>query len=232
MHFTLEGITVGRAGALRLDISHLVLDQRPTLLLGVNGAGKSTLMRILGGSTKKLSGEITRAGRVAFVEQKFRPVYGFTAQEYCAYVAWLKGQQRSVAQREADRWLSFVGLHSQSGQRCETLSGGQQARLAIATALNSGADFLVLDEPGASLDVIAKEELRSIYARISEAGQGLLVSTHEASELAPPFERVLVLDKGQLRFDGTPEEFLSLGSSSSSEIADLARAFSQVRRQN
>lgn len=231
-------LQIQRNGRYILDIPHLELDNRPTLLLGANGAGKSTLMGTLTGRVKPTAGEIQTDGRIAFVEQRFRPIVGFTSAEYCAYVAWLNGQKRSTARKEATKWLEFVGLRSVVSQRCESLSGGERSRLAIATALNSGGARLLFDEPSASLDPLNKELVSDVYRRIAASGNALTVSTHDAGELQDPFTRVLALHEGQLLFDGTPEEFLSLSENSGAEdsgddslppMVRLARSF--ARRQ-
>lgn len=235
MFLTASSIQVRRKDRTILDIPHLELDDRPTLLLGANGAGKSTLFRVLTGRLSPTSGEVEGDGRITMVEQLFQPIIGFTSAEYCAYVAWLNGQRRATARAEAARWLDFVGLTAVATQRCESLSGGEKARLAIATALNSGTARLFLDEPSAALDPLNKELVSDIYQNIAESGSALTVSTHDAGELQSPFTRVLVLHKGQLHFDGTPEEFLRLGVNSPKNnpgqdpAAALARSF--ARRQ-
>lgn len=228
MPISVSNLEISRSGKILLRIPELTLDHVPTLLLGVNGAGKSTLLKTLCSKTGESKGKVYSQEKIAFVEQEFRPIVGFTSAEYCAYVAWLHGQSRKVSQDEANKWLGFVGLDSATTQRRETLSGGQKARLAIATALNSGADFLLLDEPSASLDPLSKEKTREIYHRIVENGQGLLVSTHDSGELHAPFERVIVLHEGEIVFDGTRNSFIELAQQSGDSPAHiLARSFVQ-----
>ncbi len=228
MAVSIDNLRVERSGRAILEIPHLNLSDQPTLLLGVNGAGKSTLLKAIAARRPKQRGVVSVSGTVAFVEQEFRPIVGFSALEYCAYVAWLAGQQRKVARRDAAEWLRFTNLASVSDQRCETLSGGEKARLAIATALNSGADILLLDEPSASLDPISKVQIAEVYQRIVDNGQSLLVSTHDAGELRAPFAQVFVLDSGHVVFDGTREGFLSLAHEAGDSAAHvLARSFVQ-----
>ena len=230
MSILAESVVVQRSGATVLNCQHLTLDQRPTLLLGANGAGKTTLLSVLAGQVEPSEGYVQASGRVALVEQSFRPIVGFSSAEYCAYVAWLHGQNRKRARDKSRYWLEFVDLSRVSQQRCESLSGGERARLAIATALNSGAEILLLDEPSAALDPLNKQAITEIYQRVADAGQTLVVSTHDAGELQRPFERVVVLDHGVIHFDGERSEFLELAAQRGNTPAHiLARSFAQRR---
>lgn len=225
MSVCLENIEVSYNHRTTLNVPHLEIDSRPTLLLGPNGAGKTTLMNIAAQTAKPSSGRVVCDARTVYVAQKFAPIIGFTCVEYCAYVAWLQGQSRALAIRQAADQLAFVGLASMRSARCETLSGGESARLAVATALNSGASTLLLDEPSASLDPHSKQQLTEIYQRVVDRGQNLVVSTHDAAELHAPFERVLVLLEGRIEFDGSRARFAELGRTENSPVAALSRAF-------
>ncbi|MCX2162617.1 ATP-binding cassette domain-containing protein [Corynebacterium auriscanis] len=224
-----KALKVQRSKRIILDIPKLMIDARPALLLGANGAGKSTLFSVLASESSQRDGVIRRKGSISVVEQSFKPIIGFTSAEYCAYVAWLFGQDRKLAKKQSLDWLDFVDLSRVAGQRCESLSGGERSRLAIATALNSGAQTLLLDEPSAALDPLNKEHMTEVYQRIVDKGHNLVVSTHDAGELQKPFERVIVLDKGKLYFDGSRQDFVQLASESENSPAHiLSRSF--VRR--
>lgn len=185
-----------------IEIHNLPFDETPTLLLGVNGAGKTTLLRVLARELRPQRGQAPKPGSVVYIPQKFTPIRGFTVLDYAAYVAWLHGQNRSRAGKNARSWVEFVGLTAEINQDCNRLSGGQQAKLQLAAGLNAGARTLLLDEPSASLDPIAKTELQQLYSTIINDGIGLWVSTHQPHEVAPPFTRVVVLDRGQVIFSG------------------------------
>lgn len=226
-----SALSVRRSNKIILDIPQLVIDERPTLLLGANGAGKSTLFSALASDSSPSEGTVLRTGSISIVEQTFNPITGFTSSEYCAYVAWLFGRDKKAAKKESLYWLDFVDLSRVSNQRCESLSGGECSRLAIATALNSGAETLLLDEPSAALDSLNKEHVTEVYQRIVERGHNLVVSTHDSGELQRPFERVLVLDKGKLHFDGSRRDFVQLAREPGDSPAHiLSRSF--VRRGN
>lgn len=229
MPSTLQEVRIDTKTRTILDISQLTFDFRPTLLLGANGAGKSTLMQVLTGERQPTAGVVHNNGTLAFVEQQFRPIIGFTCLEYCAYAAWLRGQDRRVARENALAWLEFVSLEQLASQRCQHLSGGEEARLAIATALNSGAETLLLDEPSAALDPLHKDQITQVYQRIVAAGHALVVSTHDAGEIQDPFQRVLVLDQGKLCFDGSCAEFLAAAYTAQHPAQALAQSFLRRR---
>lgn len=221
----LENVEVRRGRRVTCTVPRLQLDERPTLLLGPNGAGKTTLMNVAAGILQPSSGRVVRSGRTVYVPQKFTPIVGFSCLEYCAYVAWLQGQFSSAARADAPRWLDFVGLAALRGHRCDRLSGGEAARLGLATALDSAADTLLLDEPSASLDPLSKQQLTETYQRVAGRGHAIVVSTHDAGELQAPFSRVLVVLEGAIAFDGNRDEFRQLGETGSGPVAVLARSF-------
>jgi len=175
------------------------------LLLGRNGAGKTTLLRLAAGLLKPKSGKIHRPGRVLYLPQQFVLVPGFTCSEYVSHLAWLNGQGRRQAKTEAPRWLAAVGLDGYERHSCQKLSGGQQSRLALAMALNSGAELVLLDEPGAALDPLSKEMLRELYGMVVSAGMNLVVSSHDPTDILGPFARVVIIDRGAVRFDNSPQ---------------------------
>ncbi|MDO4928250.1 MAG: ATP-binding cassette domain-containing protein [Corynebacterium sp.] len=230
MNMNLSEVQVAAKHRTILEIPYLEIDARPTLLLGANGAGKSTLLNVLAGLRKVSHGSVHTVGNVTLIEQQFRPIVGFNALEYCAYTAWLQGQKQVQARKNAQGWLEFVGLQEVMEQRCEHLSGGEQARLAIATGLNTGADTLLLDEPSAALDPLHKNEISRVYERIVAGGHRLLVSTHDAGEIQSPFQRVLVLDHGRICFDGACPEFFAVAQTPSDHPAkQLAQSFLRRR---
>lgn len=190
-----------------IEVHDLPFDKTPTLLLGVNGAGKTTLLRILAGELTPHTGQAPATGSVVYVPQKFTAIRGFTVLDYATYVAWLHGQNRTSAGKNARGWVEFVGLGAEIDHDCARLSGGQQAKLQLAAGLNAGADTLLLDEPSASLDPIAKAELQRLYSDIINDGTGLWVSTHQPHEVAAPFTRVVVLDHGGVIYTGGLADF-------------------------
>lgn len=219
-----------------VEVHSLEVPTSPTVILGVNGAGKTTLMKLLAGQLTPSKGAVPKLGRAVYVPQHFENINGARIVDYVSYVAWLNGAGWRESKRSAAYWIEFVGLKTHAHKQCSKLSGGQQARVQIATALNSNAEHILLDEPSAALDPLAKRDLQGLYRSIVESGVGLWVSSHQPLEVEKPFEHVLVLHEGRVEFQGPISDFLrvgreSLGTEKSHQYSDtvrnLAKAFSR-----
>jgi len=175
-------------------------------LVGPNGAGKTTLVRALVGTTDA-DGRVELFGhpprdldreRIGLLPQAFDPPARLTARELVSYYASLYDRPRAV-----DRVLSDVGLDALD-THYEDLSGGQQRRACVATALVNDPDLLVLDEPTTGVDPAGRRALWDLLAGRAAAGTTVLLTTHymeEAQELA---DRVGLLDDGTLLAVDTP----------------------------
>lgn len=222
-----------------IEVRSLEVPASPTVILGVNGAGKTTLMKLLAGQLKPSKGAVPKLGRAVYVPQHFESINGARVVDYVSYVAWLNGAGWAESKRSAAYWIEFVGLKTHAHKQCSKLSGGQQARVQIATALNSNAEHILLDEPSAALDPLAKRELQGLYRSIAESDVGLWVSSHQPLEVEKPFEHVLVLHEGRVEFQGPMRDFLRIGRESlepekllrySDTVRNLAEAFSRDGR--
>ena len=138
-------------------------------LLGANGAGKTTLMRMICGILKPTSGTIS-FDNMDVTEENYRAILGylpqdfgyypeFTGQDFLMYMAALKGIVKSQAKRQTSELLEIVSLQDAAKKKIKTYSGGMKQRLGIAQALLNDPKLLVLDEPTAGLDVMARNEM-------------------------------------------------------------------------
>jgi ABC-2 type transport system ATP-binding protein len=195
-------------------------------LLGPSGCGKTTLMRALVGVQRGVRGTATVLGspagsaalrqRVGYVTQA-PAVYGdLTVDENVRYFAALHG---SAAADVVDQ----VGLAGQRQQLVSTLSGGQRARVSLATALLGAPELLVLDEPTVGLDPVLRRDLWSMFRSLADAGSALIVSSHVMDE-ARRCDRLLLLRDGHLVADDTLPDLLSRTGTSDVEAAFLALA--------
>ncbi|MDR3117791.1 MAG: ABC transporter ATP-binding protein [Puniceicoccales bacterium] len=183
------------------------------VLLGASGCGKTTLLHALGGLLAPTRGRVIWEGRdvfalgrerdslrgrtLGFVFQRHTLLPELTALENVQFPGRVLGIGESRGR--AEELLAAVGLAQRQKSLPAELSGGEQQRVAIARALLCRPPFLLADEPTGNLDGAAAERVRKLlFALARERGSGLLVATHDGS-FAAGADRVLRLERGQLR---------------------------------
>ena len=188
-----------------------------TALVGPNGAGKTTLLQLAIGLTAPTTGSVDVLGwsartqplvvlaRTGFVAQD-RPLYkGFRVSEM------LEAGRRLNARWEGERAVERLrGLEIPLDQRVDRLSGGQQAQVALALALAKRPELLLLDEPVASLDPLARREfLEVLMATVAEEGFTVVLSSHVLADLERVCDHLVLLDRSRVRLSGEIEGLLS-----------------------
>lgn len=167
----------GRLGALTLDVD--LSAPRRLVLVGENGAGKSTVLRTVAGAELGLDARIELAGvRLDRLPPERRRI-GFVPQGGALFPHLTALHNVAFAHRDLDRarrWLEIFGASHLADRRPAALSGGERQRIALARALASDADLLVLDEPFAALDVGARRAARAAVAAIDRP---LVIATHD-----------------------------------------------------
>jgi ABC-2 type transport system ATP-binding protein len=190
-------------------------------LVGANGAGKSTLMSIVAGLLPATSGEILVGGRRVEARHGTRPAdtahrVAILAQDKPLYreftvadmLAFGRRTNRVWDQRRALSWLERFDVPL--GRRCGRLSGGQRAQVALAVALGGCPGVLLLDEPLANLDPVARTEVTGeLIAEVAESEMTVMLSTHIVAELAGVGEHLLLLAAGRPVLAGDIEELLA-----------------------
>jgi len=200
-----------------LDNLRLSLGRGVTGLLGPNGAGKTTLLRIVATSIAPDHGQVRLLGRDPLGTQsdltEIRRHLGYLPQElglpgdmttfgFLDYVAVLKEWNDHEARtREVRRVIDIVDLTDCTTKRVTRLSGGQRRRVALAQALLGEPSLLVLDEPTTGLDPNQRASLRRTLSEIA-VDATVLLSTHQTEDIAALCERVVVLARGEVLFDG------------------------------
>jgi ABC-2 type transport system ATP-binding protein len=179
-------------------------------LIGPNGAGKTTLVRALTGTTDA-EGTVRLFGRpvadvdearLGLLPQSFSPASRLTARELVDYYAGLYDADRV---RSTAAVLDEVGLGDDADVRYEDLSGGQQRRACVATALVNDPDLLFLDEPTAGVDPAGRRALHALVERLASEGTTVFLTSHSMSEVAALADRVGLLRDGDLVAVGPPD---------------------------
>jgi ABC-2 type transport system ATP-binding protein len=190
-------------------------------LVGANGAGKSTLMSIIAGTLAATSGSLLVHGRpvvkgssttgggsagsrVAILAQD-KPLYrDFRVTDMLRFG---RSTNRVWDQRRALSWLQRFDIPLD--RRCGKLSGGQRAQVALAVALGSRPAVLLLDEPLANLDPVARTEVTGeLMAEAADGDMTVMLSTHIIAELSGVGDHLLLLDAGRPVLTGDVEELL------------------------
>jgi ABC-2 type transport system ATP-binding protein len=196
----------GNAWALR-DCSFRLPAGRVAALVGVNGAGKSTLINTVAGLLTPSHGQVmaTESTRISLVAQE-KPLYRhFSVKDMLTLGARLN---RVWDNDRATRWLDRFDIPP--NRPCGKLSGGQQAQVAFAIALGSCPSVLLLDEPLANLDPLARREVtQQLLTEVADTGVTVLLSSHVVAELDGVADYLLLLAKGNLVIDGDVDNLLA-----------------------
>jgi putative ABC transport system ATP-binding protein len=191
-----------------LDVSH----GETVAVMGPSGCGKSTLLHLLGGLDRTTAGQITLAGQrvdlmsergmaalrrdaVGFVFQAFHLMDELTAIENVELPVLLAGRSPRAARTRAAGLLERVGLADRAGHLPSRLSGGQRQRVAIARALANEPLLVLADEPTGNLDSEATLGVLRLFEQLHEAGQTLVIVTHD-SRIAATADRLITMRDG------------------------------------
>ena len=202
-----------------LDAVNLQLTERRIGVIGANGSGKSTLLRLVNGLIQPTAGRVTVDGddTVSAVRRVRRNV-GFVFTDPLSQLVMPTGREdvelslrRSVKngterRSQAGAALQRLNLLHLADQSIYELSGGERQLMALAAVLAVNPKVLVLDEPSTLLDLRNRELLRRTLAGL---GQQIIMSTHDL-DLALEMDRVLVIEKGTVVFDGAPAEAVAV----------------------
>jgi ABC-type Fe3+/spermidine/putrescine transport system ATPase subunit len=206
-----DGTPVLREVSFRVDQGEIVC------LLGPSGCGKTTLLRIVAGLEPVGAGQVTFEGHNLDSVEVHRRGFGLMFQDYALFphkdvaanVAFglrMQALPRQQVEARVAEMLSLVGLAGYEKRRVYDLSGGEQQRVALARSLAPGPRLLMLDEPLGSLDRALREGLMNeLRAILKQVGVTSIYVTHDQQEAFAVADRVIIMDRGRIVQQGTPQ---------------------------
>jgi len=199
------------------DVSFTVERGEVLGFLGPNGAGKSTTMRMVTGYIPPTSGRIT-VGGYDMLEQPLpaKRLFGYlpenapayadmTVRSFLNFCAELRGLAGDARKKAVNRAVELCFLESVFHQSVDTLSKGYKHRTCLAQALIHDPEVLIMDEPTDGLDPNQKFEARNLIKRMG-ANKAIIFSTHILEEVEAVCSRVIIIDRGRIVANGTPQE--------------------------
>lgn len=211
-----EGLSKSIKGRTVLAGIDFALGRGETIAVaGVNGAGKTTLLRCLLDFTAASAGSLSIYGidnrlpaaraRVAFLPERFLPPSWLSGHQTLAWLAGLHGHRWSPQQSERVR-ERFALPPGAMARPLRQFSKGMVQKLGLAALLDSGCPLIVLDEPMSGLDPIARCAMVELLRAARARGHSLLLTSHAMGDIEQVCDRMLILDAGEQRFLGTPDE--------------------------
>ena len=219
---------IGKQHVLK-DISLTIGDGEVVGLLGPNGAGKSTLMKIMVGVWDATDGEVAVPANIGFLPEQ-NPLYeDMYVREYLRFFVELRLQaMRRLGKKEigeiVEELIERVGLTTEANKRVGQLSKGYKQRVGLAQAMIGDPELLILDEPTTGLDPNQLEDIRALIRNLGKEARGeeakgrvVILSTHILQEVKQMCNRVIIIDRGEIKVDKPI-----------SEIEDLEQTFREA----
>jgi len=199
-------------------VSFEVPDAQITGLLGPNGAGKTTALRVVYGVLRPDAGQAfvdgidlarsrLQAQRLLGVFPHAQGLYTrLTAREHILYFGQMHGLSGAPLARRADELIAALAMEDIADRRTEGFSQGQRVKVALARALVHDPRNVVLDEPTNGLDVAATRQVRTLLRQLRGQGRCILFSSHVMQEVSALCDRVVVIARGTVVAEGTPDD--------------------------
>ncbi|SRR5258708_7584620 len=199
------------------DVSFSVERGEVLGFLGPNGAGKSTTMRMITGFMPPTAGKVTVGGYdvaqspleakrlIGYLPENAAAYPDMTVQGFLNFAAEMRGLRGEARKRALGRVVELCFLESVLRQSIDTLSKGYRHRTCLAQALIHDPQVLVMDEPTDGLDPNQKHEVRNLIRELGKS-KAIVFSTHILEEVDAACSRAIIIDRGRIVANGTPEE--------------------------
>jgi putative ABC transport system ATP-binding protein len=211
------------------DVSLQIASGESLAIMGPSGSGKSTLLNLIAGLDRPTAGTVTVAGqridslsetslakyrrqRVGMIFQFFNLLDDLTVADNVLLPAQLAGLSRADARSRADELLDRLKISQHRQAYPARLSGGERQRVAIARALVNSPELLLADEPTGALDTATGEEIGALLLELNQAGQSMIMVTHNADLAVSYASRTVQIVDGRLVDDGLTRGGVSAGS--------------------
>ncbi|HCF62151.1 MAG TPA: ABC transporter [Myxococcales bacterium] len=203
-------------------------------LLGPNGAGKTTTLRMLYTLLAPDAGQALVDGHdAALAPAEVRRRIGvlpdarglyprLTPREHVRYFGRLHGLSGRALEARVDGLIELLDIAELADRRVEGFSNGERVKVALARALVHAPRNVLLDEPTNGLDVMSTRGLREVIRRLRDQGRCVLFSSHVMQEVAALCDRVVIVDRGRVTLEGTPDELKAATGCESLEDAFVA----------
>lgn len=191
------------------NVSFEIYEQEFVGLIGLNGAGKTTIIKLICGILKKDFGNIkvfgkdidsndisykTRIGYLPEIPYFYPYIKAYDILKFYYSISGI-----SIDNKRISVILDKVGLNGKEKEKVKNLSKGMMQKLAIACAMIHNPDILILDEPTSGLDPISIKDVRDILLNYNLEGKTIFLSSHSISELEKVCNRVIIIDKGEIK---------------------------------
>ncbi|HUS35882.1 MAG TPA: ABC transporter ATP-binding protein [Verrucomicrobiae bacterium] len=186
--------------------------------LGPNGAGKTSTMNVLLGFVQPTSGAAKLFGvdsrdpksreRIGYLPELTYYYRFLTIEELLRFYAKIFRIPRAETDRRIDELIKLLEMDHARKRQIKTYSKGMQQRAGLAQALINDPDLLILDEPTSGLDPLGRMQVRSIIQRLKDKGKTVFFSSHELGEVESVCDRVAIMNKGELKAEGSVAELV------------------------
>jgi ABC-2 type transport system ATP-binding protein len=197
--------------------------------LGPNGAGKSTTMRMITGFMPPTAGSVTVGGHdvmesplqakrlIGYLPENAAAYPDMTVHSFLNFAAELRGLEGSARKKAIGRVVELCFLDSVLHQSIDTLSKGYRHRTCLAQALIHDPDVLVMDEPTDGLDPNQKHEVRNLIRELGSS-KAVVFSTHILEEVDAACTRAIIIDRGRIVANGTPDELRAMSATAGAVV--------------